>query len=234
MNYQEFIDLWQSAWRQTRFQLLHALNPVEAIDIHSMDRTYNTSFVWPKRDLTAPFSGGVEISWTWNALLTARSSTTEEDFLMETYGEFGIHEDTEPPWLRIDIIFEASCTYSSLLPLPLLTSWQNWIAEVNAKVNPSLPQEDFSNEGTPLSYGWRGEPEAIISFGPQGETYLQSVCLKAWQGINLPRQWDDPAKVDLDPETWLFELAGQIQQAFELWMESLELLIEDNDLEIES
>lgn len=75
--------------------------------------------------------------------------------------------------------------------------------------------------------------EAIISFGPQGETYLQSVRLKAWQGINLPRQWDDPAKVDLDPETWLFELAGQIQQAFELWMESLELLIEDNDLEIE-
>ena len=157
MNYQEFVDLWRSAWCQTRFQLLHTLNPVETIDIHSMERTYNTAYVWPTMGLTAPFSGCVEISWTWNALLTARPSTTEEDFLMETYGEFGIHEDTVPPWLRIDILFE---TYASFVPLPFLTSWQNWIAEVNAKVNPTLLQEDFSVEDTPLSYSWRGEPDS--------------------------------------------------------------------------
>jgi hypothetical protein len=39
----------------------------------------------------------------WDALLSASFATNEEDMLMQIYGNFGIHEDTEPPWLRIDM-----------------------------------------------------------------------------------------------------------------------------------
>jgi hypothetical protein len=39
----------------------------------------------------------------WDALLSARFATNEEDMLMQIYGNFGIHGDTEPTWLRIDM-----------------------------------------------------------------------------------------------------------------------------------
>lgn len=233
MRYQEFIDLWTMAWRQTRFPFMHHFFAHESVDMHSMDRTYRVYHHWIEKDVPKLFHVSAEITWVWDALLSARFSTTEEDMLMEIYGGFGSHEDTAPPWLRIDIVLNASFSYGSYFPLPLLASWQNWLEEVHATVNPILPEEEIWGRENPSSYGYRGEPEAQISFGPNGETYLNHVSLEAWQGITLPRQWDAPDKVDPDPGAQLVELAKRIQNALVLWRESLLLLIDENDLKVD-
>ncbi len=227
MRHQEFIDLWAMAWRQTRFPFFHHFIGRESVDLHSMDRTYKVYHHWIEKDAPQLFHVSAEITWVWNALLSARFATTEEDMLMDIYGDFGIHEDTTPPGLRMDIVLNASLSYGSDVPLPLLTSWQKWVAEVNATVNPILLEEEIWESGNPSSYAWRGQPEAQISFGPNGETSLNDVRLESWQGITLPRQWDDPDKVDPDPGLQLVKLAARIQDALVFWRESLVLLIDE-------
>jgi len=233
MRHQEFIDLWAMAWRQTRFPFMHHFIGSESVDLRSMDRTYRVYHHWIEKDEPKLFHVSAEITWVWNALLSARFATTEEDMLMDIYGDFGTHEDTAPPWLRMDIVLNASTPYGSDVPLPLLTNWQKWVEEVNATVNPILADEEFWERENPSSYAWLGEPEAKISFGPQGQTYLQHVSLESWQGITLPRHWDNPDKVDPDPGEQLVKLAAKIQDALGFWRESLLFLIDENDLATE-
>jgi hypothetical protein len=54
--------------------------------------------------------------------------------------------------------------------------------------------------------------------------------MKTWQGITLPRQWDDPEKADPNPDQQLFQFAMRIRRALEVWQESLVYLIEGPDL----
>jgi len=233
MNYQAFIHLWDKALRRARIPHPHPSFSSETLDLRSMDRTHRVYLHWSDLDVPRLFHVSAEITWKWDSLLSARFATTEEDLLMQIYGDFGVHEDTVLPWLRMDIVLNASITYGELIPLPLLTSWQKWVGEVNATVNPVLSEEEHWERGNPSSYAWRGEPQAEISFGPQGQTYLQHVSLASWQGITLPRQWDDPDKVDPDPEGLLNQLAMKIQHSLTHWEKSLIYLVDDDDLDIE-
>ena len=226
MEYQEFTDLWLEALRQARFPSLHLLHPSETIDSHSMNRTYRAYLWWPETPDTKLFSVTAEISWEWGALLSARFETTEEDMLMQIYGDFGIHEDSEPPWLRIDVTLRASISLDRRFPLPLLENWQRWVEKVSLELEPILPGGRESEDENQDSLAWRGMPEAVITFDPQGHTFLQRVSLKTWQGITLPRQWDDPEKADPIPDQQLFQFAMRIRRALEVWQESLAYLIE--------
>lgn len=230
MNYHHFTELWLQALRQARFPNLYPLHINETIDIHSMDRTYRAFLLWPGAPETKLFTVTAEISWEWDALLSARFATTEEDMLMQVYGDFGIHKDTEPPWLRIDVTLHASIALDTRFPLPLLTNWQRWVKIVSSELETILPSEPDSKEEHLSLLAWRGEPEAAVTFDPQGHTFLQSVSLPAWQGINLPREWDDPDKSDPEPDRQLYEFAMSIRRALEIWQDSLVNLIEDHDL----
>ena len=108
MDYQEFINLWLEALEQAHFPGLHLLRPSETIDIRSMDRVYRSYLKWLVTPETKVCHVTAEISWAWDSLLSACFTTTEEDMLMQIYGDFGIHEDTEPPWLRIDMALHAT------------------------------------------------------------------------------------------------------------------------------
>jgi hypothetical protein len=234
MNYQEFVYLWGNALRRARFPYLHPSFSHETVDLRSMDRTYRVYLHGSEMDVSKLFHVSAEVSWVWDTLLSARFATTEEDLLMQIYEDFDVHEDTDLPWLRMDIVLNASNAYGELIPLPLLTSWQKWVQEVNATVNPVLSEEERWDRANPSSYAWRGTPQAEISFGSQGQVYLQRVSLESWQGITLPRQWDDPDKVDPDPEGQLNQLAMKIKHALKLWEKSLISLIDDNGLDDEN
>ena len=226
MDYQEFINLWLEALGQARFPGLHLPHPSETIDIHSMDRTYRCYLWWPERPETRAFNVTAEISWVWDSLLSARFATTEEDLLMQIYGDFGIHEDTEPPWLRIDMALHASISLDKSFPLPLLENWQRWVKKVSLELEPFLPGGNDSEDGDEDMLGWHGIPEAVITFDAQGQTFLQAVILRSWQGIDLPRQWDDSEKVDPDPSEQLYQFATNIKQALGIWQNSLVNLLE--------
>ena len=229
MDYQEFINLWLEALGQARFPSLHLLRPSETIDIRSMDRTYKNYLWWPETPETKTFHVTAEISWVWDSLLSARFATTEEDMLMQIYGDFGIHEDTEPPWLRIDMALQATISLDKRFPLPLLENWQRWARKVSLELEPFLPGGNDSEDGDQDMLGWHRNPEAVITFDAQGQTFLQAVILRSWQGINLPRQWDDPDKADPDLGEQLYQFATNIKQALGIWQNSLVDLLEGHE-----
>jgi hypothetical protein len=191
-----------------------------------MDRTYKNYLWWPETPETKAFHVTAEISWVWDSLLSARFATTEEDMLMQIYGDFGIHEDTEPPWLRIDVTLHASISLDERFPLPLLENWQRWAKKVCLELEPFLPGWNESKDKDQDTLGWHGNPEAEIYFDALGQTFLQAVILRSWRGINLPRQWDDPDKADPDPGEELYQFATNIKQALRIWQNSLVDLLE--------
>jgi hypothetical protein len=71
----------------------------------------------------------------------------------------------------------------------------------------------------------RDEPKARFLCGSDGQLWLIGVELSAWQGIKLPRQWDNPDREwDAAPDAQLADFAGRVRQALETWEKSLEHL----------
>lgn len=195
-----------------------------------MDRTYRTYLWWPETPETKAFYVTAEISWVWDALLSARFATTEEGMLMQIYGDLGIHEDAEAPWLWIDVTLHASLSLDRCFPLPMLVNWQRWVEKVSLELEPFLPGGNESEAEDQEMLAWHGSSEAVIAYDPQGHTFLQRVSLSSWQGITLPRQWDDPDKVGPNPGEQLYQFAIKIRQALGIWQSSLVYLLEGQEL----
>jgi hypothetical protein len=51
------------------------------------------------------------------------------------------------------------------------------------------------------------------------------VSFDDWQGITLPRHWDDPDKNDPDPDEALFDFAERIAQAMKCLEDNLTRLV---------
>lgn len=84
----------------------------------------------------------------------------------------------------------------------------------------------MSREGLPIAECWLGEPEGEVKLGPDGNLELHGVRLKAWQGIHLPRQWDDRSRrPDLSPRKQLERFARQLRDSLDAWARSLRLLL---------
>jgi len=69
----------------------------------------------------------------------------------------------------------------------------------------------------------RSEPAARLRCdSDSGRLYLTRVELSAWQGIDLPRRWDNP---DREPDPWpeaqLADFAGRVRGALLVWGDCL-------------
>ena len=228
-------------YEQFRTRFLEALDaagllrafpwPMEAVSLDSMSRTYRI-IVRRSAQQPRPFYVSATLSWEWDAALAARSATTEEDLLIELLGRDGYYLVTEQPWLRVDVTLTASLPVDSPLPMPGADTWRRWAAEVNARLSPLLPIE--SEEDQHLMgdiYGLRvlssrSEPTARLSCDPDtGRLYLTRVELSAWQGIDLPRQWDNSDREpDPPPEEQLADFAERVHHALREWEVCLEHL----------
>ena len=122
----------------------------------------------------------------------------------------------------------ASTSLEEPLPLPLLENWEHWVEKLSEELEPFLPEWNISDDDEAL-LAWRGSPEALVTFDTQGNTFLQQVSLKSWQGITLPRQWDHPDKRDPGPGEQLYQFATKIKQALGIWQNSLLELIESHE-----
>jgi hypothetical protein len=116
----------------------------------------------------------------------------------------------------------------SPLPMPRADAWRRWAAEVAARLSPLLPI-DCTEAEYPVEDGYRSrvlsardEPEARLRCDPDGRLYLTGVYLPAWQGIDLPRQWDNS---DREPDDWpdddLADFAARVRRALQEWEECL-------------
>jgi hypothetical protein len=224
MNYEQFRTAWHEALAEVGMGSYLA-PPTETLNLGRMSRKYQVYVHFGSSKGVKPFNVTASLSWTWDALQSARTATVEEDVLMELLGMEQRYVDTEQPWLRVDVTLSATLPLDSPLPLPPATVWRQWVADVTARLAPLLPTELGDEEQDRLVLSWRGEPESRVRYTPDGELYLTGVTLSAWQGINLPRQWDDPRRErDERPDDQLVDFAHRVCEVLGEWKRSLGLL----------
>lgn len=197
----------------------------ELLDLESGERAF-TVYVIPERsDLDTPLHVSVAFSWRWSALQVARTATTEEDLLVELLGRAAARRETEQPWLRVNIELRAGCEMGKAIPMPAPATWAKWSGEaisrlqnaerlVAADVTRSTPQ------GETAVLAWQGDPEIKLTCTALGELLLESVTIRAFQGIDLPRRWDDPRRApDDDPTHQLSVMFRRVRAALNAWAE---------------
>ena len=223
MNYQEFRDLWHKALKAARLQIPYPIGPTEKIDLSDMSRSYELILYGESHPKSDPFLLTVTITWDWDALLSARYATTEEDMLMQIFGDFDIRDDeTVPPQLRMDVCLTANLPYGSVYPMPALTQLQRWFKQANDELQLLLPTV-YEMDGI---YAGSETIQPNIKLLEDGQLNLESIKFKAWQLIKLPRQWDDPKKSDPYPEDVLYDFANRIAKAMDVLENSLARLVE--------
>ena len=187
MNYQKFRDLWHDALQATRLPIPYPINPTEQINLGDMSRTYELVLFSGLHPKCEPFHIATTVEWEWDATLSARYVTTEEDMLMQIFGDFGIHENTVSPQLRIDVRLTAAVPYGMIFPIPELGQWQHFIKQTGNQLQAILPILYYA-EGSICAYS--DHPRAIVSLLDNGQLNLEKVTFEAWQAIR--RWWISP------------------------------------------
>ncbi len=224
MNYQEFRDLWHDTLRAAHLQIPYPIGPTERINLRNMSRSYELVIYGGMHPKCEPFHVTASITWDWDATLSARYATTEEDMLMEIYGDFGIHDDdTVSPILRMDVCLSAGVVYGTVYPMPELPQWQRWVKQASDELQSLMPT-GYEEDGGICAYS---DPiQASVKLLEDGRLNLESVTFKTWQAIKLPRQWDDPEKWDPSPVDELRDFANRIARAMDTLENSLARLAE--------
>ncbi len=140
-------------------------------------------------------------------------------------GREDAHETgTDRPWLRVDIKLRASLPMDAPMPMPHRRIWDRWLKEVSKKVEPLL-SVDTSPEEWDFPSFWCGGPSGSFEVANAGEPMLTDVSMKSWQGLFLPRVWDDPERVrDPDPTEQVGELAARLGRTLRGWMACAKIL----------
>jgi hypothetical protein len=228
MDYGWFRTLWHEALEAASL-LPRPPRPSETIDLHRMSRGYTLFVSLGSGHEAEPFYTTAQLEWTWDAELSARSATTEEDLLVQLLGQDGYDLVTEQPWLRVGVTLNATLPWGSPVPLPSANAWHHWVQEVTARLSPLFPTESKEGpNGLPIVLSAMGEPEARLRCGLLGRLYLTGVHLSAWQAMDLPREWDNP---DREPDEWpgenLVDFAIRTRQALQTWEDCLGYLHPD-------
>jgi len=224
MNYQEFRDLWHDALQSARLVIPYPIGPTERINLRDMSRSYELALYGASHPKIEPFHLVTTIEWNWEATLSARYETTEEDMLMQLYGDFGIHDDdTVPPQLRMDVCLSAGVPYGTVYPMPGLDQWQRWVRQASDELQLLLPT-GYEEDGGMCAYS---DPiQATVKISDDSQLNLERVTFKAWQAIKLPRAWDDPEKSDPYPDDVLTDFAIRIAKAKNILENNLARLVE--------
>lgn len=230
MRYEEFKTAWDEALRASR---LPCHSPcVETLELLFMERRYQIYVEPLGGQHQDPFHVSAALSWRWDAALTARTATTEEGLLTELLGRDGSGEvQTDKPSLRVDITLRASTPYGKPLPMPNQAAWARWVREAMGRlerIEPVIPEANVREaaDGRLEILAWRGDPEIQATCGADGDLKLEGLEVSAWQAIELPRQWDDPAREpDAPPDRQLDEMFARVRAALHAWMEVMDHLL---------
>ena len=91
-----------------------------------------------------------------------------------------------------------------------------------------LVTEDVTREtpdGLHAILAWQGDPELKVICSPAGELRLESISVHAFQGIDLPRRWDDTDReVDEHPHKQLSAMFQRVRAALYAWGEVMDHL----------
>jgi hypothetical protein len=226
VTYDDYIMVWKDALAKSGLSVGGFVT--EAIVLRDMTRKYRAYASLRRLPPPDGFNVTAELSWNWDALLSARSATVEEDMLMQVLGDDRRDVPTVPPFLRVDIVLHATRPWGKPEPMPTAPMWKRWVALTQSRLAPLLLRDVDDNDGNLAVMAWRGEPEAKFVCQSDGQLALVAVEVSAWEGMMLPRQWDDPARgYDEEPDEHLTAFFGRVAQALQVWEESVLLLQRD-------
>ncbi len=221
MTYEQFRTAWYEALTEAGMWSYLA-RPTETVHLGGMSRTCQVYVHLGHSREIEPFQTSASLRWTWDALQAARTATTEEDVVIQFLGDKGRHQDTERPWLRVDLILSATLPWGAPLPLPDPDMWRAWLADVTERLEPLLSTDWEPRDEKIAILATRSEPEAEVQPSADGQLHLTGVKLSAWEGIELPRHWDDPNREqDEHPYEQLVNFAERVREAMDEWNQSL-------------
>lgn len=214
---------------QSRLGMI-GLWPEETLDLRTIDRTL-TIHVEPLGGSDAePFHVAAKVSFSWDALSTARTATREEDTPMTRFGPDSVPKrKTVRPYHRIDFELRGSLMTGQELPMPSSRAWASWAEETIGRlihIEPLTPQEKVrENKAWNLEVlAWPGHPEAAVLVGPDGELRLSAVTIAGVQLIETPRAFDIGKREDPAPRRDLQEMFHRVRASLPAWMQALDHL----------
>jgi hypothetical protein len=225
MDYANFRIVWDEALKRSGL-VWEKIFVDERLGLTSMDRLYQVVIPYQFGNNSPHlFYITAELSWSWDALLSARFATTEDDLLTELFGRE--HPmSSELPLLRVNVGLQASVPRDGFYPFPGSAAWSDWAAEVTALVAPHFTLVADDDPKHPAVSSWIEEPEIQLNCSPGGQLYLLGVSLAAGQLIRLPRQCDDSQRRrDPAPEAQLDELFERLEMGLDAWQGALDELL---------
>ena len=230
MNYNGFKACFLSALRESRLPMI-GLEPKEVLDVGSAERTFTVSVEPIDREIGRPFHIAATLSFRWSALQTARTVTCEGDLLAELLGRDDAEPtETERPWLRVDIKLRAGLEWGKGIAMPAASAWAQWSREALGRLEKieRLVSDDVVREmpdGRHAILAWQGDPEVKASCNPRGELRLEAIMVSAFQGVDLPRVWNDSGREpDDDPYDQLEAMFHRVRAALYAWGEVMDHL----------
>lgn len=224
MNYDEFKRAFLDALQESGLPTIGFPPNEETLDLRTTDRTVAVYVEPLDRDMARPFHVSAAISYKWDALQAARTATCEEDVVAELLGESVRRKTTERPWLRVDIKLRAGLEWGKGIPMPPPATWEKWSREALARLETIEPlvSDDVTRKtrrGDLAVLSWQGDPEVKLTCGPGGDLRLEEVRVHAFQGVDLPRKWNDDRKPDSQPGAQLAAMFARIRAALHAWAE---------------
>jgi len=226
MDYAHFRKIWDDALDRSALPA-EAPSVDERLDLTSMDRLYRVLIPYRFHDISkSPFTVTVGFNWRWDALLSARFATTEDDLLTELFGR-NHPVRSEVPFLRVNVVLQANLPRDGFYPLPDEMAWRAWSEEVEALVSPYFPLLAGDDPRKPAMVSWLDQPEIQLTGFSAGQLSLSGVSLTAGQLIRLPRQWDDRQRRrdDPQPDLQIDELFVRAGMGVEAWWDALDELV---------
>lgn len=231
MNFEDFLASWRRCLRGTGLPTIGFERTT--LDLTSLCRVYETAVEPIKREQVEPFFARAVLSFRWSAIETTRGHLREEDVLTELLGREDGKVDTEPRFLRVDVKLAASTMHGKEIPMPSKDRWSAWARELMGRmesVERLLPEDvvEQDDEGRLAILAWQGEPTASIVCAPDGALRLHEVEVASWQGLTLPRNWDDPDREE-EPhvESQIAKLLARVKASLYAFMEVLDHLLVD-------
>lgn len=230
MNYDEFKQVFLGALRESGLPTIGYPPSEEVLDLRSTDRTLAVYVEPLDHDVGRPFHVSGKVSFRWCALQAARTRTSEEDLVAEILGEDARDEETERPWLRVDVSIRAGLEWCKGIPMPPPATWATWSREALGRLEAieRLVSEDVLRErddGYHAVLAWQGEPEVKATCNALGELRLEAISVSAFQGIDLPRQWsDDEREPDEPPHEQVRAMFDRLKAALHAWGEVMDHL----------
>jgi len=226
VNYESYRSAFEEALRESKLRMI-GLEGEESLDVRSLDRSYEVHVEPFGGQDAEPFFVAASISFSWDALSTARTTTREEDTLVELYGLDGVPKrKTIRPYHRIDIKLNASLMDGKELPMPPGRAWASWAEETTGRledIEPLTPAAKVreNKAGNLEILAWHGEPEARVLVGRGGELRLRAVSISGFQLMETPRAFDLSGKEDPGPYEDLREMFHRIRASLSAWTQAL-------------